>query len=320
MMIVDFQRCACVWVSCKWIQRVHLLYVPAFLCLDVAQHVCHWLCALPPVWIWRSLSGLIPGNNSVWMAAESGRVVTEEQEELPASGAVTHTHHAHTRSQSHIQIHPLTHNTQWQAPRALAHTRSHSHNHFSASSHTQKYGCRLTHSLSAMTKGERAAQGAAGKLNKPTEPLCPKTPQQVRFFLSIAQLGCEWMMGWRGEEKMESVISLVAYLFGINQSHCFLVYRNSTDSRFNAWKLIVFIWLFSSLCWDELPHDCFLLSDASNVSGLWWWRLLLSHPQQETKQFMDRRKECVTHLFLTYLAFWERLCVMCDWYLGASSW
>lgn len=68
---------------------------------------------------------------------------------------------------------------------------------------------------------------------------------------------------------MESVISLVVYLFGINQLHCFVVYHNSTDSRFNAWKLIVFIPLFSSHCWVELPDDCFLLSDAGNVSGLW---------------------------------------------------
>lgn len=170
---------------------------------------------------------------------------------------------------------------------------------------------------------DQGREGSPGRCREAQQAHWTTLPQNSsagKIFLSIAQLGCEWMMGWRGEEKMESVISLVAYLFGINQSHCFLVYRNSTDSRFNAWKLIVFIWLFSSLCWDELPHDCFLLSDASNVSGLWWWRLLLSHPQQETKQFMDRRKECVTHLFLTYLAFWEWLCAMCDWYLGASSW
>ncbi|KAK5880355.1 hypothetical protein CesoFtcFv8_023391 [Champsocephalus esox] len=122
------------------------------------------------------------------MAAESGRVVTEEQqEELPAaSGAVTHVnhqHHTHTRSQSHIQFHPLTHTTQWQpaAPRALAHTRSHSHTHFNTPSHTQpqKYGCRLTHSLSAMAKGEKGEKGSAGKLIKPSEPLFPKTPQQT---------------------------------------------------------------------------------------------------------------------------------------------
>ncbi|XP_054474699.1 major facilitator superfamily domain-containing protein 2B [Anoplopoma fimbria] len=126
------------------------------------------------------------------MAAESGRVVTEEREELSASGVVTHTHRAHTRSQSHIQFQPLTHTTsttasnstttsQWPAPRTLAHTRSHSHTHFGAPSHTpvQKYGCRLTHSLSAMAKGEKGVQGPAGKLIKPSEPLFPKTPQQT---------------------------------------------------------------------------------------------------------------------------------------------
>nr|XP_020459444.1 major facilitator superfamily domain-containing protein 2B-like [Monopterus albus]XP_020459445.1 major facilitator superfamily domain-containing protein 2B-like [Monopterus albus] len=109
----------------------------------------------------------------------AGRLITEEQEELPVSRAVTHIHHTHTRSQSHIHFQPLTHNAQWQPP--LAHTRSHSHSHFSAPSHTQsqKYGCRLTHSLSAMTKGERGGQGSARKLSKPTEPLCPKTPEQT---------------------------------------------------------------------------------------------------------------------------------------------
>lgn len=120
------------------------------------------------------------------MAAESGRVVIEEQEELPASGAVTHVHHTHTRSQSHIQFQPLTHTNQWQAARTLAHTRSHSHTHFNTQS--QKYSCRLTHSLSAMAKGERGAQGPAGKLIKPTEPLFPKTPQQVRSPVCVASL------------------------------------------------------------------------------------------------------------------------------------
>lgn len=123
----------------------------------------------------------------MWMAAESSRVVrAEEQEELPASGAVTH--HTHTRSQSHIQFQPLTHTTHWQqAPRALAHTRSHSHTHFNNStpSHTQRYGCRLTHSLSAMAKGERGVQGSEGK---PNEPLFPKTSQQVRSSLIIRLL------------------------------------------------------------------------------------------------------------------------------------
>ncbi|GLD59637.1 major facilitator superfamily domain-containing protein 2B-like protein [Lates japonicus] len=114
------------------------------------------------------------------MAAENGRVVTEEQEELPASKTVTHGQHTHTRSQSHIQFQPLTYTTQWQAPHAVAHTRSHSHTHFSTPSHTQphKYGCRLTHSLSAMAKGEKVVQSSVGRLIKPTDPLFPKTPQQ----------------------------------------------------------------------------------------------------------------------------------------------
>lgn len=113
------------------------------------------------------------------MAAETSRVVTEEQEELAASGA---THRTQTRSQSHIQFQPVTHAAQWQAPRALAHTRSHSHTHFNTPSHvqSQKYGCRLTHSLSAMTKGEKRAQRSVGPLIKPSDPLFPKTPQQVR--------------------------------------------------------------------------------------------------------------------------------------------
>lgn len=38
---------------------------------------------------------------------------------------------------------------------------------------------------------------------------------------------------------MESVISLVAYLFLITQLHCFPVNCNPPDIGFNAWKLIV---------------------------------------------------------------------------------
>ncbi|XP_040015978.2 major facilitator superfamily domain-containing protein 2B isoform X2 [Gasterosteus aculeatus] len=133
------------------------------------------------------------------MAADSGRVVAQEREEpaAPDAAAAARAHCAHTRSQSHIQFQPLTHTasnatsntTQWKAPRALAHTRSHSHTHFSAPSHTpaQKYGCRLTHSLSAMArgdkgdKGDKGAQGSAGKLILPTEPLFPKTPPQTEL-------------------------------------------------------------------------------------------------------------------------------------------
>ncbi|TNM95148.1 hypothetical protein fugu_017907 [Takifugu bimaculatus] len=115
------------------------------------------------------------------MAAKNDRAVRREQEELPTTGSSALTH---TRSQSHIQFHPVTHHTtQWQTPRALAHTRSHSHTHFSTVSHTQpqRFGCRLTHSLSAMTKGERGAHVSAGKLIKPTEPLFPKSPQQTEL-------------------------------------------------------------------------------------------------------------------------------------------
>lgn len=142
--------------------------------------VCVCVCAFTCLSLRVSHSGFIPGHyNSTWMAAKNDRVVRREQEERPTSGSGALTH---TRSQSHIQFHPVTHTTQWQTPRALAHTRSHSHTHFSTVSHTQpqRYGCRLTHSLSAMTKGERGAHVSAGKLIKPTEPLFPKSPQQVR--------------------------------------------------------------------------------------------------------------------------------------------
>ncbi|KAM6992746.1 LOW QUALITY PROTEIN: major facilitator superfamily domain-containing protein 2B [Tautogolabrus adspersus] len=164
------------------------------------------------------------------MAAESGRVFTEEQEELPAPGAVTHVHHAHThtRSQSHSQFHPLTHTTtaQWQAPRTLAHTRSHSHTHFNTPSHTQtqKYGCRLTHSLSAMTRGEKGAQGSAGKLIKPTEPLFPKTPQQTELGkqLSLCSKVC-FAIGGAPKEVAASATAffLQIYLLDIAQINAF---------------------------------------------------------------------------------------------------
>ncbi|XP_035534797.1 major facilitator superfamily domain-containing protein 2B [Morone saxatilis] len=155
------------------------------------------------------------------MAAESGRVVTEEQEELPASGAVTHTHHAHTRSQSHIQFHPLTHTSQWPPHRALAHTRSHSHTHFNTPSHTQsqKYGCRLTHSLSAMAKGERGAQDSEGKLIKPAE-----TPQQTELGnkLTLCSKLC-FAIGGAPKEVASSAISffLQIYLLDIAQINAF---------------------------------------------------------------------------------------------------
>lgn len=108
------------------------------------------------------------------MATEGGRVVVPgPREELPAPGAVSHP--------SHVHFQPPTRTSQWQA--SLAHGRSHSHTHFiAAASHTQpqRYSCRLAHSLSAMSKGEKGAQGSAGKLCKPSEPLFPKTSLQVR--------------------------------------------------------------------------------------------------------------------------------------------
>ncbi|XP_063352552.1 major facilitator superfamily domain-containing protein 2B [Pelmatolapia mariae] len=157
------------------------------------------------------------------MAAESSRVVrAEEQEELPASGAVTH--HTHTRSQSHIQFQPLTHTTHWQqAPRALAHTRSHSHTHFNNStpSHTQRYGCRLTHSLSAMAKGERGVQGSEGK---PNEPLFPKTSQQTDLSqkLSLCSKLC-FAIGGAPKEVAASATGffLQIYLLDVAQINAF---------------------------------------------------------------------------------------------------
>lgn len=166
----------CVWFICALLRFCAVVCICLLACVcSLYVRFCTYVCVTLPAWL-PFPPGHIPGHNSMWMAAESGRVVTEEQEEqeeLPASGA---KHHAHTRSQSHIQFQPMTHTAQWQA-----HTRSHSHTFFNTPSHTQpqKYGCRLTHSLSAMTKGEKGAQGPAGKLIKPTEPLFPKSRQKV---------------------------------------------------------------------------------------------------------------------------------------------
>ncbi|KAK2856471.1 hypothetical protein Q5P01_005206 [Channa striata] len=157
------------------------------------------------------------------MAAETGRVVTEEQEELPASGAMRHTH---TRSQSHIQFQLLTHTAQWQPPRTLAHTRSHSHTHFNTSSHTQsqKYGCRLTHSLSTMTKGEKGGQGSVGKLINPTEPLFPRSPQQTDLSqkLSLCSKLC-FAIGGAPKEVAASATAffLQIYLLDVAQINAF---------------------------------------------------------------------------------------------------
>lgn len=150
-------------------------YAPRMcVCARARLHLPDFAFFFPPI------LASFQGTGSTWMAAKNDRAVRREQEELPTSGSSALTH---TRSQSHIQFQPVTHHTtQWQTPRALAHTRSHSHTHFSTVSHTQpqRFGCRLTHSLSAMTKGERGAHVSAGKLIKPTEPLFPKSPQQVR--------------------------------------------------------------------------------------------------------------------------------------------
>ncbi|XP_028996193.1 major facilitator superfamily domain-containing protein 2B [Betta splendens] len=157
------------------------------------------------------------------MAAATGRVVTAEQEERAAPGAV---HRAHTRSQSHIQFQPLTRAAQWQAPRALAHTRSHSHTHFGAHSHaqTQKHGCRLTHSLSAMTKGEKRAQGSVAQLIKPTDPLFPKDPQQTDLSpkLSLCSKLC-FAIGGAPKEVAASATAffLQIYLLDIAQISAF---------------------------------------------------------------------------------------------------
>ncbi|XP_077443595.1 major facilitator superfamily domain-containing protein 2B [Stigmatopora argus] len=100
------------------------------------------------------------------MAAQSVRVVREEEEEAVPSELPA-------RSQSHVQF----------PPRLLAHTRSLSHTHFVAPS--QKKGtCRLTHSLSAMARGEKngtpGGLASAKKMLKPTVALLDaKVPQQT---------------------------------------------------------------------------------------------------------------------------------------------
>ncbi|XP_034018201.1 major facilitator superfamily domain-containing protein 2B isoform X2 [Thalassophryne amazonica] len=157
------------------------------------------------------------------MASESSRVVTQEQEELPAAGAVPHTR----RSHSHIQFQPLTHSAHWQPARTLAHTRSHSHTHFSAPSHTQpqRYGCRLTHSLSAMTKGESGAPGLTAKVIKPADhPVCSKTPHQTDLSqrLSLCSKLC-FAIGGAPKEVAASATAffLQIYLLDVAQINAF---------------------------------------------------------------------------------------------------
>ncbi|XP_061785411.1 major facilitator superfamily domain-containing protein 2B [Nerophis lumbriciformis] len=166
------------------------------------------------------------------MAAEKSKVVREDEEEedeeeLPASGAAHASVHA--RSQSHIQFPPPMHaggggGGQWQVPRLLAHTRSHSHTHFNTRS--QKYTCRLTHSLSAMARAENRETGSAtGKLIKPTDPLftTTKTPQtDLNQKLSVCNKLC-FAIGGVPKEVAASATAffLQIYLLDVAQINAF---------------------------------------------------------------------------------------------------
>uniref|UniRef100_A0AAQ5X1W3 Major facilitator superfamily domain containing 2B n=1 Tax=Amphiprion ocellaris TaxID=80972 RepID=A0AAQ5X1W3_AMPOC len=166
------------------------------------------------------------------MAAESSsRVVTEAQEELRTSGAVTaHTHRGaqHTRSHGHVQqsqlwahspnIPTTTTTTQRQQQPHRAHTRS--HNHFGAPTHA-KYSLSLS---SAMTKGERGAQSSGGKLIKPSEPLFPKTSHQTDLSqkLSLCSKLC-FAIGGAPKEVAASATAffLQIYLLDVAQINAF---------------------------------------------------------------------------------------------------
>ncbi|KAM9703525.1 major facilitator superfamily domain-containing protein 2B isoform 2-T3 [Menidia menidia] len=155
------------------------------------------------------------------MAAGRGRVLAEEQEELPAYMAV-----AHARGQSHIHFQPLTRTVQWQA--TLSHGRSHSqsHSHFIPPSHAQprRFGCRFTHGLSAMTKGEKGAQGPAERFTKPSEPLFPKASQQTDLSqkLSLCSKLC-FAIGGAPKEVAASATAffLQIYLLDVAQINAF---------------------------------------------------------------------------------------------------
>ncbi|XP_028295588.1 major facilitator superfamily domain-containing protein 2B isoform X2 [Gouania willdenowi] len=157
------------------------------------------------------------------MAAESSRVVTEEQEELPsASGAVTNGH-AWRKNPIHFQ--PLAYTSQRQVLRLATHTRSQSHIVFSAPS--QQYDCHLSQGLSAMTKAEMGAQGnSAGKLTKPSsEPLFPKTSQQQTDLsqkLSLCSKLC-FAIGGAPKEVASSATAffLQIYLLDVAQINAF---------------------------------------------------------------------------------------------------
>ncbi|KAF7231326.1 transcript variant X3 [Nothobranchius furzeri] len=165
------------------------------------------------------------------MATERGRVVTGGQELLPASRAVAHTPcSTHIRSLSHFQFQPPPpplpppRTSQWQA--TLSHSRSHSHTHFIAPSHmqSQKYSCRLPHSLSAMTKGDRGVQGPGGKLIKSSEPLFHKTSPQINLSqkLSICSKLC-FAIGGAPKEVASSATAffLQIYLLDVAQISAF---------------------------------------------------------------------------------------------------
>ncbi|XP_051909162.1 major facilitator superfamily domain-containing protein 2B isoform X1 [Hippocampus zosterae] len=148
------------------------------------------------------------------MAAESVRVVQEEQEEEEEEAAQSDLP---PRSQSHIQF----------PPRLLAHTRSLSHTHFGAASQ-KKRTCRLTHSLSAMARGENGTHGGlatAGKMLKPTETLLDaKVPQQTDLSqkLSVCNKLC-FAIGGVPKEVAASATAffLQIYLLDVAQINAF---------------------------------------------------------------------------------------------------
>uniref|UniRef100_A0A8C7XV53 MFSD2 lysolipid transporter B, sphingolipid n=1 Tax=Oryzias sinensis TaxID=183150 RepID=A0A8C7XV53_9TELE len=152
------------------------------------------------------------------MAAYSSRVLTEEQEELRASTAGVHA------ARSHIHFQPLARTAQWQV--TLTHTRSHSHAHFITPAHTQAhaYSCRLTHGVSAMSKGEKGAHGSPGKISKPSEPLFPKPSHQTDLSqkLSICSKLC-FAIGGAPKEVAASATAffLQIYLLDVAQINPF---------------------------------------------------------------------------------------------------
>ncbi|XP_043962411.1 major facilitator superfamily domain-containing protein 2B isoform X3 [Gambusia affinis] len=157
------------------------------------------------------------------MAAEfHSRAVSGGQEEPPASGAVAHSR---ARSHGHLQFQPLTRTSQWQA--TLDHTRSHARTHHFITpprAAQPRYSCRLTHSLTAMTKAERGVQGSAEKMTKASEPLVPKAPQQTNLNqkLSICSKLC-FAIGGAPKEVTSSASAffLQIYLLDVAQINPF---------------------------------------------------------------------------------------------------